>query len=129
MPANTESGIAFVLVQHLAPDHKSLLVDLVKRYTRMDVFEAVDGMRVQPNCAYIVPPNRDIGLTDSTLRVTEPVEPRGLRLPIDYLFRSLAASHHERAIAQSRAKVEWRWRSRPTVPTMTACRAARSRPA
>ena len=51
MPPNTESGIAIVLVQHLSPDHKSILVELVKRYTRMQVFEVEDGMRVQPNCA------------------------------------------------------------------------------
>src|SRR5262245_48936551 len=58
MPPNTESGIAIVLVQHLSPDHKSILVDLVKRYTRMRVYEVEDGMKVQPNCAYIIPPNR-----------------------------------------------------------------------
>lgn len=59
MPAETDSGMAFVLVQHLAPDHKSMLTDLVKRYTKMQVFEVEDGMAVQPNCAYIIPPNRD----------------------------------------------------------------------
>ena len=56
MPAGTESGMAIVLVQHLAPDHKSILTELVKRYTRMAVFEVEDGMQVQPNCAYIIPP-------------------------------------------------------------------------
>ena len=80
MPSNTESGIAIVLVQHLSPDHKSILVELVKRYTRMQVFEVEDGMRVQPNCAYIIPPNRNMSLTDSMLSLTEPAEPRGLRL-------------------------------------------------
>jgi len=48
--------MAFVLVQHLAPDHKSILTELIRRYTRMQVFEVEDGMRVQPNCAYIIPP-------------------------------------------------------------------------
>src|SRR5215510_11102255 len=98
MPPNTESGIAIVVVQHLSPDHKSILVDLVKRYTRMRVYEAEDGMHVQPNCAYIIPPNRNMSLTDSVLSLTEPTEPRGMRLPIDFFFRSLAAAHHERAI-------------------------------
>jgi len=64
MPAGTESGMAFVLVQHLAPDHKSILCDLVRRYTRMQVFEVEDGMRVEPNSAYIIPPNRDMALLD-----------------------------------------------------------------
>ena len=98
MPTDTDSGMAFVLVQHLAPDHKSILTDLVKRYTRMQVFEVEDGMAVQPNCAYIIPPNRDMAFLDGTLQLLEPAAPRGLRLPIDFFFRSLAQDLHERAI-------------------------------
>jgi two-component system CheB/CheR fusion protein len=98
MPANTESGVAFVLVQHLSPDHKSILSDLIKRYTKMRVFEVQDGMTVQPNCAYIIPPNRDMAFLDGTLQLLEPTAPRGLRLPIDFFFRSLAQDQHERAI-------------------------------
>ena len=98
MPAETESGMAFVLVQHLAPDHKSILSDLVKRYTRMQVFEVKDGMEVKPNCAYIIPPNRDMALLNGTLQLLEPTAPRGLRLPIDFFFRSLAQDQRERAI-------------------------------
>ncbi len=60
MPADIDPGMAFVLVQHLAPDHKSILTDLIRRYTRMQVFEVEDGMTVQQNCAYIIPPNRDM---------------------------------------------------------------------
>jgi two-component system CheB/CheR fusion protein len=55
MPAGTEPGMAFVLVQHLTPDHKSLLAEIIRRYTRMKVFEVEDGMKVQPNRAYIIP--------------------------------------------------------------------------
>ena len=98
MPAETDPGMAFVLVQHLAPDHKSILSDLVKRYTRMQVFEVEDGMAVRPNCAYIIPPNRDMAFLDGTLQLLEPVAPRGHRLPIDFFFRSLAQDQHERAI-------------------------------
>jgi two-component system CheB/CheR fusion protein len=98
MPAETESGMAFVLVQHLAPDHKSILSDLVKRYTRMQVFEVTDGMEVKPNCAYIIPPNRDMALLNGTLQLLEPAAPRGLRLPVDFFFRSLAKEQRERAI-------------------------------
>jgi hypothetical protein len=54
MPANEENGTSFVLVQHLAPDHKSILAELVRRYTKMDVFEVEDGMKVRPNCTYII---------------------------------------------------------------------------
>ncbi|WP_338115435.1 chemotaxis protein CheB [Thiocystis minor] len=60
MPADTDPDMAFVLVQHLAPDHKSILSDLIRRYTRMRVSEVEDGMVVRPNCAYIIPPNRDM---------------------------------------------------------------------
>ncbi|MCX6081828.1 MAG: PAS domain-containing protein [Chloroflexi bacterium] len=98
MPADSEPGMAFVLVQHLAPDHKSILTELVKRYTRMQVFEVEDGMVVQPNCAYIIPPNRDMAFLNGTLQLLEMVEPRGQRLPIDYFFRSLAQDQQERAI-------------------------------
>jgi len=51
MPADSDPGMAFVLVQHLAPDHKSILADLIRRYTRMQVFEVEDGMSVRVNCA------------------------------------------------------------------------------
>src|SRR6188768_488275 len=98
MPAHTDSGMAFVLVQHLAPDHKSLLVELVKRYTRMQVFEVEDGMRVKPNCAYIIPPNRDMALLNGTLHLLEAVAQRGQRLSVDFFFRSLAQDQRERAM-------------------------------
>ena len=54
MPHNAEPNMAFVLVQHLAPDHQSILTELVQRYTRMTVFEVEDGMEVKINCAYII---------------------------------------------------------------------------
>ena len=98
MPADTDPGMAFVLVQHLAPDHKSILTDLIRRYTRMKVFEVEDGMVVQPNCAYIIPPNHDMAFLNGTLQLLEPSAPRGQRLPIDFFFRSLAHDQGERAI-------------------------------
>jgi two-component system CheB/CheR fusion protein len=90
--------MAFVLVQHLAPDHKSILTDLIRRYTRMRVFEVEDGMTVDPNCAYIIPPGRDMAFLNGSLQLLEPTSPRGQRLPIDFFFRSLAQDQHERAI-------------------------------
>jgi two-component system CheB/CheR fusion protein len=98
MPAGPDPGMAFVLVQHLAPDHKSILSELVKRYTRMKVFEVADGMTVKPNNAYIIPPNRDMAFLNGALQLLEPAAPRGQRLPIDFFFRSLAQDQHERAI-------------------------------
>ncbi|UOA06919.1 chemotaxis protein CheB [Methylobacter sp. S3L5C] len=98
MPTDTDPDMAFVLVQHLAPDHSSILTDLIQRYTRMKVYEVENGMHVQPNCAYIIPPNRDMALLNGTLQLLMPFAPRGQRLPIDFFFRSLAQDQHERAI-------------------------------
>ncbi len=98
LPADSDPGMAFVLVQHLAPNHKSILTDLIQRCTRMQVFEVEDGMVVHPNCVYIIPPNRDMAFLNGTLQLLEPVAPRGQRLPIDFLFRSLAQDQRELAI-------------------------------
>jgi two-component system, chemotaxis family, CheB/CheR fusion protein len=98
LPAHTDPGLAFVLVQHLAPDHKSILTDLIRRYTRLQVYEVEDGMVVRPNCAYIIPPGRDMAFLGGTLSLLEPTAPRGQRLPIDFFFRSLAQDQGERAI-------------------------------
>ncbi|MEI7615034.1 MAG: CheR family methyltransferase, partial [Betaproteobacteria bacterium] len=99
MPADVDSGMAFVLVQHLDPNHKSILCELIRRYTRMQVFEVEDGMTVQVNCAYIIPPNHNMAFFNGTLQLLEPIEARGLRMPIDFFFRSLAQDQRERAIA------------------------------
>ena len=98
MPSGESLGMAFVLVQHLDPDHKSLLLDLVKRYTHMEVAWAEDGMEVRSGCAYVMPPNKDMALVGGRLVLVEPEAPRGQRLPIDYFFRSLAADQRERAV-------------------------------
>jgi two-component system CheB/CheR fusion protein len=98
MPTDTDPGMAFVLVQHLAPDHKSILSELVRRYTRMQVYEVEDGMAVRPNCTYIIPPNRDMAFLNGALQLLEQTSSRGMRLPIDFFFRSLALDQRERAI-------------------------------
>jgi two-component system CheB/CheR fusion protein len=98
LPAAAEPEMAFVLVQHLAPDHKSLLTELIRRCTRMQVFEVEDGMAVRRNCVYIIPPNHDMAFLNGTLHLLEPSAPRGQRLPIDFFFRSLAHDQCECAI-------------------------------
>ena len=98
MPAKIDPDMAFVLVQHLDPDHKSMLTELIRRYTHMKVFEVEDGMKVQPNCAYIIPPNYDMAFMDGTLQLMPPAAPHGQRLPIDYFFKSLAQDQGKRAI-------------------------------
>lgn len=96
MPA--DAGIAFVIVQHLAPDHASALADLLGRDTRMAVTEAQDNTQVVPNRVYIIPPNATLTIKNCTLRVTSPAEPHGRRTPIDSLFSSLAEDRGENAV-------------------------------
>ena len=98
IPSDTEPNMAFVLVQHLDPDHKSILAELVKRYTKMEVFEIEDGMKVRPNCTYIIPPGRDMAFINGALQLFDPKAPRGKRMAVDFFFRSLAQDQKEQAI-------------------------------
>ncbi len=98
LPTDSGPDMAFVVVQHLAPDHPSILTDLLKRFTRMPVFEVEDGMTVERNVIYVIPPNRDLAFLNGTLQLLEPTAPRGQRLAIDFFFRSLAQDQRERAI-------------------------------
>lgn len=92
-------GVAFVLVQHLAPDHESLLAALVSRYTTLPVVGIEEGMVVEPDHVYVVPPGKDLGLLAGVLHLLEPPAQRGAHLPIDFFFRSLAQDQRELAIA------------------------------
>ena len=71
------TGIAFVIVQHLAPDHSSALAEILARHTRMVVEQAHDNTQVAPNRVYIIPPNATLTINKSTLRVATPTAPRG----------------------------------------------------
>lgn len=99
MPAETDIGMAFVIVQHLSPKYKSLLTELVGRYTRMQVSEVTPGTRIAPNRVYIIPPDRDLVIEGDRLQLQPPSSPHGHRLPIDHFLRSLAHAQRERAIA------------------------------
>jgi two-component system CheB/CheR fusion protein len=92
------SGMAFVIVQHLDPTHKGLMAELLQRTTAMKVTQVKDRTRVQPDCVYVIPPNKDMSILHGVLHLLDPVAPRGLRLPIDYFFRSLADDAKERSI-------------------------------
>jgi PAS domain S-box-containing protein len=93
-----DSGAAFVVIQHLAPAHESLLPELLARYTRMKVAQVEDGTPVEPNCVYVIPPNRDLGICDGVLYLTEQVIHGGIRMSIDFFLRSLAEDRQERAV-------------------------------
>jgi two-component system CheB/CheR fusion protein len=89
--APADSGLAFVVVQHLDPTYESRLVQLLQRTSSMPVAQVVDGQAVLPNHIYVIPPGRDMALLHGVLHLMEPTKPRGLRLPIDVFLRSLAA--------------------------------------
>jgi two-component system CheB/CheR fusion protein len=95
----SDSGAAFVLIQHLDPSRKSSLVELLARYTDMEVIEIKEEMQVQPNKLYITPPNKNVGIIDGVLHLSVPKEPHGLRRPIDFFFQSLADDMEEYAVA------------------------------
>jgi len=94
----SDAGIAFILIPHLDPSHSSLMTDLVRRFTKMAVVEGEDGMQVEPDHVYVIPPNRNISIFHKTLQLSIPNDPRGLRMPIDFFFRSLAEDQGEKAI-------------------------------
>jgi two-component system CheB/CheR fusion protein len=93
-----DSGIAFVLIPHLAPQHESLMVELLTRHTSMPVVEAAEGMAVEANRVYIIPPNKDMTIAGGVLRLTGPVERGNWQTSIDLFLRSLADDQLEKAI-------------------------------
>jgi two-component system CheB/CheR fusion protein len=86
-----KSGLCFVVVQHLDPTHKGMLVELLSRATPMKVLQVKDRLKVEPNRVYVIPPNKDLSILHGVLHLLAPAAPRGLRLPIDFFLRSLAA--------------------------------------
>jgi two-component system CheB/CheR fusion protein len=93
-----DTGMGFVLVPHLDPDHVSLLTEILQRSTAMPVLEALDQVAVAPNQVYIIPPNREMRIQDGVLQLHLPEQPRGQRMPIDGFLRALAEDQAERAI-------------------------------
>jgi two-component system CheB/CheR fusion protein len=92
------SGMAFVVIQHLDPTHVGIMPELLQRITPMKVFQATDSLKTKPNCVYVIPPNKSMSILNGTLHLFEPVESRGLRLPIDIFFRSLADDRQGKSI-------------------------------
>ena len=95
--------MAFVVVQHLSPPHKSILPEIIQRFTAMPVAQVTDGIPVEPNRVYVIPPGSDLALSDGHLRLDQTGSWQGYRLPIDFFFRSLArgsgrARHRHRAL-------------------------------
>ena len=92
------SGMAYIVIQHLDPTQKGMLPELLQRVSKMKVYQALEEMLVKPNCIYVIPPNRSMSIFKGKLFLSEPLEVRGLRLPVDFFLRSLAQDCKEHAI-------------------------------
>jgi len=93
-----DTGMAFVVIQHLDPTHKSMMAVLLARHTAMKVLEAVDGTPIEPDHVYIIPPGVYLSIRERTLRLTNPRERHGARMPFDFFLRSLAEDCGARAV-------------------------------
>ena len=93
-----DSGMAFVLVQHLDPQHKSLLVELLAPHSPIPVVAAKDGLAVKQNCVFVIPPNATLTIKDDVLQLATPAPAREHRWPINTFFTSLAEDCGERAV-------------------------------
>jgi len=95
----TDSGMAFVIVQHLSPDFKSLMDELLARHTSMAIHKVSDKVEIEPNSIYLIPPEKNMAMSNGRLLLTDKAEERGLSLPIDIFFSSLAIEAKSKAIA------------------------------
>src|SRR5579864_683301 len=93
-----DTGMAFILILHLDPTHISMMVDLLTRHTAMTVVEAVDGLPIERDHVYVIPPGVYLSINEGMLRLTNPPERRGARMPFDFFLRSLAKDRSKHAV-------------------------------
>lgn len=93
-----DSGLAFVVVMHLSPDHESNLAGVIQQKTRMPVIQVNQAVKVRPNHVYVIPPNKQLVIEDSTLNLVEAQQALGRRVTIDLFFRTLAQSYGQRSV-------------------------------
>ena len=94
-----DSGMAFVVILHLSSHHESTLAEMFQRSTAMPVVPATDGVTVEANCVYVIPPGKFLASVDGHLSLSDAHEPRGKRVAVDYFFRTLAETHGAHALA------------------------------
>ncbi len=131
-----DSGLAFVLVSHLDPDHESLMTELLRRSTSMPVAEAGDGMRVMPNRVYVIPPNRYLSMDRGALRLSTPRSPGVCACPSTPFFAPWPKTRATVPLAsscpatvptalwvsgRSTEPAACRWSRPPPTPGLTAC--------
>jgi two-component system CheB/CheR fusion protein len=96
MPA--DSGMAFVVILHLSPEHESSLPELIQNRTTMPVAQVTEAVRVEPNHVYVIPPNKSLVMSDGHIRLTEPERDRGRHVTIDLFLRTLADAYGKDAV-------------------------------
>ena len=92
------SNMAYVIVQHLDPTQKGMMVELLQRVTAMPVIQVTDRLIVEPGRVYVIPPNKNMSIMHGALYLFDMLVPRGLRLPIDFFFRTLADDQQEHSV-------------------------------
>src|SRR3954467_7492713 len=93
-----DTGFVYILVQHLSPDYKSLMSELLSRHTSMKVFEATDQLEIKPNCVYLLPSKKFMTVEDGKLRLHDKLKNNKPNNSIDVFFESLAEQYKNRAI-------------------------------
>src|SRR4030095_10956305 len=95
----TDSGMAYVVILHLSPNHDSKLAEVLQNATAMPVKQVRKPVKVEPNHVYVIPPNQSLAITDGHLMLSEINRIEERRAPVDIFFRTLAESHHSRAVS------------------------------
>lgn len=93
-----DTGMAFILIQHLDPKHESMMAPLLSRHTSMKVLQATDGMRIKRDHVYVIPPGAYLSIQNGTLHLSVPRDGHGVRMPLDFFLCSLAEEYGARAV-------------------------------
>ena len=94
-----DTGMAYIVVQHLSPDFKSLMDEIMGRHTEMDIFRVTDKIKVRRNAIYLIPPGKEMIVSEGRLLLTDKDPKETLTMPIDRFFRSLANDCGTRGVA------------------------------
>ncbi|MEO8572786.1 MAG: chemotaxis protein CheB [Pyrinomonadaceae bacterium] len=95
----SDSGMAFVVILHLSQEHKSSLAEIIQRETQMPVEQVTETVKVEPNKVYVIPPAKHLEMTDGVITPRDPVRRKGVRVPIDRFFRTLADAYGTKAVS------------------------------
>ncbi|MEJ2741081.1 MAG: chemotaxis protein CheB [Gammaproteobacteria bacterium] len=94
-----DAGISYIVVQHLSPDFKSIMAELLAKYTSMPIYNVQDTVKVKPDSLYLIPPRKNMMIAEGRLLLSDQMPNQGIKLPIDVFLRSLAEDQQHRAIA------------------------------